>query len=441
MSQRTRILAEVWGFRGWRVRETFLERPDGSAVVAPDMCEQAVLVLRVERRWTARCSGCGAMARRVHARLPPRRWRDLACFDRPVEIEASPVRVKCRRCGNPVEMLGWAEPYQRQTTRLQQQLALQAASMPVMHVAVLHGLDWTTVRRAEALALERWDATRPPVPLRQVGIDEKYLGRRHHRAQHFVTIVSNLETGEPVWIGEGREGDTIRKWLQTLSPADKAGIQLIAMDMFPAFRRAVAEDAELSHVALVHDPFHILKRAGEAVTRIRKDAFFRAGPELRAAGRFSRWLVLRSWDNSSPDQQARLRRMFALNRSLARAYQIVEELRVVLRATSPQEMTCGLRRFLRRTQLRRHKHLRKLHDSVLDHWDAIVALARFRPNTGRIEALNNNWETLVRRARGYRDLDYLFRKLRFMTANPIRTVSGTQRFLALGLRPPLRAAA
>jgi hypothetical protein len=32
-----------------------------------------------------------------------------------VEIEYGPSRVKCRRCGSAsVEMLAWAEPYQRQ---------------------------------------------------------------------------------------------------------------------------------------------------------------------------------------------------------------------------------------------------------------------------------------------------------------------------------------
>jgi hypothetical protein len=40
-------------------------------------------------------------------------------------------------------------------------------------VALLHGLDWTTVRRAEQAALERWEQTRPPVRLRFVGVDEK----------------------------------------------------------------------------------------------------------------------------------------------------------------------------------------------------------------------------------------------------------------------------
>jgi hypothetical protein len=58
------------------------------------------------------------------------------------------------------------------------------------------------------------------------------------------------------------------------------------------------------------------------------------------------------------------------------------------------------------------------------------------PTDGRIEALNNNWETLVR-PRGYRNHEYLLAKLRFITANPVATDKGVRRFLALGLTPPI----
>jgi hypothetical protein len=40
---------------------------------------------------------------------------------------------------------------------------------------------------------------------------------------------------------------------------------------------------------------------------------------------------------------------------------------------------------------------------------------------------------------GYRNHNYLLRKLRFMTANPIRNDDGVRRFLALGIAPPMRA--
>jgi hypothetical protein len=76
-----------------------------------------------------------------------------------------------------------------------------------------------------------------------------------------------------------------------------------------------------------------------------------------------------------------------------------------------------------------------LHDSLWNQSEGILALGEFRPPTGRIEALNNNWETLVRRGRGHRNYAHMLLKLRFMTANPPRTEDGTKRFLALGLQP------
>jgi transposase len=339
-------------------------------------------------------------------------------------------------------MLGWADRYQRETQRLQQHLALQAASMPVMHVAVLHGLSWSTVHRAEQRALERWDATRLPVALHQVGVDEKYLGRRHKRAYRYHTIVSNLETGEPIWIGPGRDERSLSNWLGTLSTAQKAEITLFAVDMHLPFHNAIRADSQLDHAAIAHDPFHVMKRAGEAISEMRKDTFFRAGAALRAVGRGTRWLVLRPWEKCTPQQHAELRRLFSCNAQLARAYQINEELREVLRAPTRDAMEIGLDRILRRTQLRRHKHLRKLHESLERHREGILALGEYRPAAGRIEALNNNWETLVRRGRGYRDYAHMLLKLRFMTANPIRSQEGTQRFVALGLQtPPRRRAA
>lgn len=441
MGQRSRILTEILGFDGWKVTAAFYESADGARVEAVGslaLLRETRLVLIVERRWLARCSGCAAPCRRVHERLPSRRWADLSWAGHPVDLEYRPCRVKCRGCGaHAVEMVAWADPYQRQTRRLQHHLAVEAASMPVMHVAALHGLSWLTVRRAEERAIQRWEATRPTVPLRHVGVDEKWLGRRHRLEHKFVTVVSNLETGEPLWIGPGRSEQTLRGWLEALTPDQKRTITLFAMDLHRPFWNAVDNMQGLEHAAIVHDPFHLMKLAGAMLDELRRDVFFRAGPELRAIGKGRRWLLLRAWERTSPDDRRRLRELLGHNRTLARGYQIKEELRDVLSAPDRAAIEVGLARILRRTQSFEPRALRRLHDTLNERWNEIVALAEHRPSTGRIEALNNNWETLVRRARGYRDHDYLLRKLRFMVANPIRTNDGVKRFLALGLTPPM----
>lgn len=439
MSRRGGRLTRILGFEGLDVIDDRFERERCVLVVPAGRYAMidAPLVLVVRRRWLPRCGQCHAPCRRIHERLDVRRWEDLPWAEHPVVLEYAPVRVECERCkATPVELVAWADPHQRQSRRLQQHLALQCASMPTSHVAALHGLSWATVHRAEHDALARWSATRERTPLRHVGVDEKWLGRRHGLAYKFVTIVSDLETGEPLWIGKGRAESTLALWLATLSVDEKRAITVFAMDMHRPFFNAVRADPDLAHVAVVHDPFHVIKRAGDALSELRRDIFFRADDQMRAIGRGTRWLVLRSWEKTTVDQRATLRMLFHFNATLGRAYQIVDELRAVLRAPNGASLECGLRRILRRTAPRRIVPLRKLHESLRNHFDEIVALGEHRPAVGRIEALNNNWETLVRRGRGYRNHDYLLAKLRFMVANPLRGPNTIKRFLALGLPTP-----
>ena len=189
------------------------------------------------------------------------------------------------------------------------------------------------------------------MPLRQVGVDEKWLGRRHSLDHKFVTIVSNLETGEPVWIGKGRSEDTFKRWLQSLSPEQKATIELFAMDMHRAYWNAVDNTRGLEHAAIVHDPFHVMKLAGQMLDDLRRgNVFFRAGPELRAVGRGVRWLLLRAWERTTDEQKATIHgRARPYPDALARAYQIKEELRDVLHAPNRAAMEIGLKRILQRT--------------------------------------------------------------------------------------------
>jgi transposase len=445
MGQRSVSLAQLLGFDGWVVDEAYFENEHGVRVVATGryaLLRGTRLVLRVRCRWRPRCSGCGAPCDVVHELGTMRRWRDLPWSTHPAFIEYAPRRLKCRVCAaHLVELVAWADPRQTTTRRLQHQLAIECAAAPISQVAARHGLPWSTVRRAEGHAIARWERSLPPsAPLRQVGLDEKYLGRRNKLADKFVTIVSNLETGEPIWIGAGRSKETVRRWLAVLTPEQKKHIDLFAMDMYAAFYIAIDETPGLEHVAITHDPFHVMKRVGEAVDDARRAIFFRSGPDQRAIGRGRRWLLLRAWERNTAQQKADLKWLLAQNGKLARLYQLKEEIRALLRdAVDGDAMMRGLERVWRRTRRSTLNAVRRLGESLEHHVDAIVAFAEWRPPTGRIEALNNNWEAVVRRGRGYRDHEYLRRKLRFMIANPLKTPGGLRAFVDLGQQVPRAA--
>jgi transposase len=65
-------------------------------------------------------------------------------------------------------------------------------------------LPASTVRAFDLRYLERWSAARKMQALAQMGMDEIYLGKK----QKFITVVSNLETGESLWFGQERKKET-----------------------------------------------------------------------------------------------------------------------------------------------------------------------------------------------------------------------------------------
>ena len=58
----------------------------------------------------------------------------------------------------------------------------------------------STVRASDLRYLERWAVARRKPALPQMGVDEVYPGKK----QTFITVVSNLESREPLWFGAER---------------------------------------------------------------------------------------------------------------------------------------------------------------------------------------------------------------------------------------------
>ena len=104
--------------------------------------------------------------------------------------------------------------------RLEAAVAQECRDAPVRRVAARWGLAAETVRLMDKRTLQRWAAGRPRAPLRQLGVDEIFLGK----ATKFLTVVSNLETREPLWMGKERKRETLdRFFAEALPPALAAG--------------------------------------------------------------------------------------------------------------------------------------------------------------------------------------------------------------------------
>jgi transposase len=151
------------------------------------------------------CSGCG---RKVHG-CYEREVRGLPCFEYRTTVVVELYRVRCPDCGIKTEKVPQLPSKAPFSKRLEDAVGQACESAPVRRVACQLGLAASTVRALDLRYLKRWAGRRKPA-LRQMGVDKIYLGKK----QKFLTVVSNLETGEPLWLGRERKKETLDEFFE-----------------------------------------------------------------------------------------------------------------------------------------------------------------------------------------------------------------------------------
>ena len=270
-------------------------------------------------------------------------------------------------------------------------------------------LSPSTVRAIDLRYLERWSAARKMPPLAQMGVDEIYLGKK----QKFITVVSNLDTGEPLWFGQERKKETLDEFFATqLSPRQRMRITAACVDMWEPFRLSIEQWAP--NCRIVYDKFHILQHANRAIDEVRRAEFFRKGPRMRGLVKGKRWLLLTRWLNLSEVKRQELNQLFALNRKLFKAYLLKESLNRLWNYRYEGAMVRYLKNWIDQLRWQRLEPFRKLARMLLDHIDGILNYCRTKVPLGVVEAVNGNIKSLMRRGRGYKNLRYLLLKAQRM---------------------------
>ena len=356
------------------------------------------------------CGGCGISVREIHS-WTERRLRDLPWGSWTVWLRVEVHRVRCRRCGVRTERLPFVEGKVHYTARLEAAVAQACEAAPVHRVAAQRGLPPETVRRMDKRVLRRWAAARPRPPLHYLGVDEIFLGK----TVKFLTVVSDLETGEPLWVGLERKQETLdRFFAEALPPARRRAVRAVCVDMWEPFRLSLQE--HLPHARIVYDKFHVLRHASEALDETRRAEFFRQGAEARGLIRGKRWLLLPRWAHLDGEERETLRGLFAVNRRLAKAYLLKEQLAQLWTYTYEAAAYRFLTNWLLALRWQRLPAFQKLGALLMRHLTGILNYCHEKVPFGRVEAINGNIRAMLRRGRGYRDHEYLLLKVQKATA-------------------------
>ncbi len=239
--------------------------------------DRAVIACRVVDTddWCRRC-GCQGLARgTVIRRLAhePLGWR-------PTMLEVTVRRYQCTGCHRVwrQDTTAAAEPRAKLSRR---GLRWGLEGLVVQHLSMARiaeglGVAWNTANDAVLAEGYRVLISNPTRfdGVQVIGVDE-HVWRHTRHGDKYVTVIIDLtptrdDTGPARLLDmvEGRSKQVFKTWLADRPKTWRDQIEVVAMDGFTGYKTATTE--ELPEATTVLDPFHVIRLAGDALTRCRQ---------------------------------------------------------------------------------------------------------------------------------------------------------------------------
>lgn len=361
------------------------------------------LIKVVRRSGLHHCPDCNRSHQRgLFDEVETIRFRDSSIGDFETYIETRAVRLGC--CGGTrVERLPFAMPGFRMTRRFFERVAALCTRMPIYMVAKMAGLAWDTVARVDKHAIELAlpDLSHRLSGLRWMGVDEVSRTGGHD----YFTIVTNLETGCVVWIGDGKGQKGLAPFFQELGRKARRRIRGAVSDL--GYREALANN--VPDAVWILDRFHIVQWLNEGLNALRRRIFSGAPKDdLGRSLKVQKWMLLSARERLEHGKKLALTKLLSRNQPLYKAYLLKELLRAVL--LHPWKYLGALRRrlegWLAEASTAGLPEIARVAQRLAPHLEAVVAGHAHGVKLGLVEATNGKIAALRVQARGYRKREY-----------------------------------
>ena len=203
-----------------------------------------------------------------------------------------------------------------------------------------------------------------------------------------------------------KRGGCAEAFWKRLRPAGR--IEAVATDMSPAYLAAVRD--HLPKAMLVFDRFHVVKLFNDKLSHCAGSCTARRPREHKAVLKGTRWLLLKNPENldEERDERKRLEKALKLNKPLATAYYMKEDLRQIW------DQREALRQLPRRLDRPGGGSGIRILQKLAETWrntDAASWRTTTDITTGPLEGTNNKIKTMQRQAYGFRDQEFFKLKL------------------------------
>jgi len=378
-------------------------------LVAPWRVERVALDVKGERvevwvghpegeRW--RCPKCGEeMGLYDHA--PERSWRHLDSCQFQTIVHARPPRVQCAEHGVVQIEVPWAEGWSR-FSMLFERFAIDVLQETSIEAGTrLLGISWDEAWGIMDRAVKRGQARKSARVIRQMGVDEKSVGR----GQRYVTVVTDLEGHTVEGVETGREKESLERWLRGLTREQLEGIEAVSMDMWEAYIGAVKAVVPGAEEKIVFDRYHIMQHMGEAVDKVRRSEqrVLAAGGETWLKGTRYWWLY--GMENLPAKYWDRFDAARGVAVKTSRAWALKEALRMLW---GYKKRGWAMRHWKRWYYWATHSKLEpvvRVAKMLKRHLENVMTYFAHRITNAGSEGMNSRIETLWKQGCGFRNVE------------------------------------
>ncbi len=253
-------------------------------------------------------------------------------------------------------------------------------------VTKMLGISWSAVGSIiERVITERLDATRFD-GLTSIGVDE-FSYRSRHR---YLTVVVDHVRSRVIWAGEGRGAKALNAFCDLVGEERLKEIRLVTIDMSAGYKKALRE--RLPKAEVVHDLFHVVRLAGDAVDEVRREEVRKATGERARWLKKTRYPLLRNPRTLCDRDQTVLQQVRRASRPPSRSYELKESLAEILELSSITLARDLLRDWISWAQRSRLEPFVRLSRTIRHHAEGILGYVRTLHTNGRVEGSTTNSE-------------------------------------------------
>ncbi len=332
----------------------------------------------------------------------PRRWRHLDTCQFTTWIEAEVPRVECPTHGVKQLPVPWAEPGS-QFTALFERFAIDLLrECSVQGGADLLRITWDEAWGIKARAVTRGLARRGHEVVARLGVDEKAVAKRHR----YLTVVADLDRSRVLYLAEDRKQESLDGFWPTLTPAQRAGIEAIAMDMWEPYIQSTLAHLDDAPAKLVFDKFHIAKHLHDAVDQVRKAEHraLKQADDYRLTGTKYLWLMRPQAMTAA--QRVTFRGLQRSDLKVARAWALKERFRQFWAYTYRGAAQTFFARWFWRATHSRLTPMAAVAKLIQRHLPNVLTYLRHRLTNAGLEAVNATIQWVKKTARGFRNVEH-----------------------------------